>query len=161
MPHPVLFQLNTRVHLNRLARELGKPTTLDDIQDEYLDRLASQGIEWVWLLSVWTTGPKSREESRRSPEWQHEFSNILPDLSQDDIGGSGFAIADYRVSELLGGPKSLARLRERLAKRGIRLMLDFVPNHMGLDHAWMQTHPEYLIQASEEQMQEQIGRAHV
>ena len=52
MPHPVLFQLNTRVHLNRLARELGKPTTLDDIQDEYLDRLASQGIEWVWLLSV-------------------------------------------------------------------------------------------------------------
>ena len=32
----------------------------------------------------------------------------------------------------LGGDAALARLRERLRKRGLRLMLDFVPNHMAL-----------------------------
>ena len=45
----------------------------------------------------------------------------------------------------LGGDAALARLRERLRKRGLRLMLDFVPNHMGLDHPWVEDHPEYFI----------------
>ena len=40
---------------------------------------------------------------------------------------------------------ALARLRKRLAKRGIRLVLDFVPNHLGLDHVWVRTHPEYFV----------------
>jgi hypothetical protein len=53
---------------------------------------------------------------------------ILPD---EDIGGSGFAIADYKVSPELGGDEALKRLRERLHLRGLKLMLDFVPNHMG------------------------------
>src|SRR4029077_4853871 len=29
------------------------------------------------------------------------------------------------------------------------LMLDFVPNHMGLDHPWIEDHPEYFIQGTE------------
>ena len=45
----------------------------------------------------------------------------------------------------LGGDAALARLRERLRKRGLRLMLDFVPNHMGLDHPWVEDHPDYFI----------------
>ena len=49
----------------------------------------------------------------------------------------------------LGGDAALARLRERLRKRGLRLMLDFVPNHMGLDHPWVEEHPEYFIAGTE------------
>ena len=45
----------------------------------------------------------------------------------------------------LGGDAALARLRERLRKRGLKLMLDFVPNHMGLDHPWVEDHPDYFI----------------
>ena len=28
-------------------------------------------------------------------------------------------------------------------------MLDFVPNHMGLDHPWIEDHPDYFIKGSE------------
>jgi glycosidase len=38
-----------------------------------------------------------------------------------------------------------ARLGQRLGQRGLRLMLDFVPNHTGPDHHWVAEHPEYFI----------------
>jgi hypothetical protein len=31
-------------------------------------------------------------------------------------------------------------------------MLDFVPNHMGLDHPWVETHPEYFVGGSEAEL---------
>jgi hypothetical protein len=55
-----LFQVNTRVWLTDLARTSGRPQTLDDIPDEQLDRLASQGFDWVWMLSVWQLGATVR-----------------------------------------------------------------------------------------------------
>ena len=55
--HPALYQINTRVWLTELSRGLGRPATLDDIPDAELDRLAGMGFDWVWLLSVWQTGP--------------------------------------------------------------------------------------------------------
>lgn len=76
-------------------------------------------------------------------------------MKKEDIGGSGFAIADYTVSKELGGEEALARLRSRLKKFGLKLMLDFVPNHMGPDHPWVQSHPEYFVSGTEEGLQHQ------
>ena len=45
---------------------------------------------------------------------------LLPDLKEEDIGGSGFAITGYNVSEQLGGDIALSRLRKRLKDRGIK-----------------------------------------
>jgi glycosidase len=153
--HPVLYQLNTRVFLTQLSSRLGRRATLADIPDSFLNDLAGHGVEILWLLSVWTTGPRSQKESQNNPEWLRHFEQTLPDLQPQDIGGSGFAIAEYRVSDPIGGAKSLKKLRERLSKLGIRLMLDFVPNHMGLDHPWLSSHPEYLIEGTQELLAEQ------
>jgi len=147
--YPSLYQINTRVWLTEIGRGLGRPATLDDIPDAELDRLAGKGFDWVWFLSVWQTGPTGQRVSRTNPEWRKEFQETLPDLCEDDIPGSGFAITGYTVSESLGGDAALARLRERMRKRGLRLMLDFVPNHTGPDHPWVESHPEYYIQGTE------------
>lgn len=146
---PSLYQINTRVWLTELARNLGCPATLDDIPDSELERIAQMGFDWVWFLSVWQTGQAGQRVSRTNPEWRKEFEETLPDLSEDDILGSGFAITGYTVSESLGGDAALARLRQRLGKRGLRLMLDFVPNHTGLDHSWVEDHAEYYIRGTE------------
>src|SRR5262245_41484598 len=124
--YPSLFEINTRAWLNRLSQEAGRPVTLATVDDAILDDIARRGFDWVWLLSVWQTGPASRAVSRGNPAWQAEFRSALPDLTEDDICGSGFAIAAYEVDESLGGKAALAAFRARLATRGLRLMLDFV-----------------------------------
>ena len=147
--YPALYQINTRVWLTGLSRALGRRATLDDIPDAELDRLVELGFDWVWFLSVWQTGPAAQAISRANPEWRREFGETLPDLEDDDIAGSGFAIRSYTVHRALGGAAALARLRKRLQERGLKLMLDFVPNHMAPDHAWVDKHPEYFVQGSE------------
>ena len=150
--HPLLYQVNTRVWLTQLSRELGRPATLDDLPDDALDRIASRGFDWVWLLSVWQTGAAGQRLSRTRPEWRREFAETLDDLSDADIPGSGFAITGYDVHSALGGDAALARLRARLAARGLRLLLDFVPNHTAIDHPWAQEHPGHYIHGREDDL---------
>ncbi|MBN9089098.1 MAG: alpha-amylase [Reyranella sp.] len=146
--YPSLLEINTRVWLRRLSREAGRPVTLATVDDAHLDDIARRGFDWVWLLSVWRTGAASRAVSRSNPAWQAEFRSALPDLTEDDICGSGFAIAAYEVDDALGGTAALAAFRSRLAARGTRLMLDFVPNHTALDHPWVRAHPDFYVQGS-------------
>lgn len=147
--YPSLYQINTRVWLTELSQSLGRVATLDDVPDWELDRFAQLGFDWLWFLSVWQTGSAAQKVSRTNPGWLKEFSETLTDLRDEDIPGSGFAITGYRCHESLGGDAALARLRKRLHERGLRLMLDFVPNHMALDHPWIQEFPEYFIRGTE------------
>jgi hypothetical protein len=152
--YPSLYQVNTRVYLTEVARELGRPATLDDFPDGEIERLAGLGFDWIWLLSVWRTGEAGQRVSRENAAWRREFEDTLPDLREEDIAGSGFAITGYTVHPGLGGDQALGRLRERLRARGLRLMLDFVPNHTGLDHPWVEDHPEYFVSGTESDLEQ-------
>ena len=80
--YPSLFQINTRVWLRRLSSERGKRVTLADIDDATIDGFAQQGFDWIWLLSVWQTGPAGRAVSRSKPEWRAEFNAVYPTSSK-------------------------------------------------------------------------------
>jgi hypothetical protein len=147
--YPSLLEVNALAWVNRLSREAGKAVRLDGIDDSTLDGFARQGFDWIWLLGAWRRSPASRAVSRGNQAWRGEFQAALPDLTEADVCGSGFAIAGYEVEEALGGKAALAAFRARLAQRGLRLMLDFVPNHTGLDHPWVEEHPEYFIRGTE------------
>jgi hypothetical protein len=151
--YPSLCQINTRVLLTNLSRALDRPATLDDVPDEDLDCLARTGFDWVWFLGVWQTGPTGRRVSLENAQWRHEFQELLPDFSDKDVCGSCFAIQSYTVHSDFGGNIALERLRHRLNERGLRLLLDFVPNHTAPDHPWVQQHPGYYVHGTEEQLE--------
>ncbi len=150
--HPLLYQVNTRVWLARLSQELSRQATLDDLPEVELDAIARQGFEWVYFLGVWQTGEAGRQISRANPEWLAAYRQCLPDLTEDDICGSPFAITGYAASAAMGGDEALQRLRQRLKQRDLRLMLDFVPNHTAPDHPWVVEHPEYYVSGSEDDL---------
>jgi glycosidase len=151
-PHPLLYQVNTRVFLQERGTALGRPATLEDVTDAFLDDVAAKGFDWVWFLGVWQTGRLGREISLQDPKLQAECRRDLPDLRASDVSGSPFAITEYRVHSDFGGDTALGRLRERLARRGLKLLLDFVPNHTARDHRWVTTHPAYYVQGREDDL---------
>ena len=112
--NPVLSPVNTRVWLTELSEGLCRPATLDDIPEADLDAAVGAGFDVVYFLGVWQTGAAGPAVSRGNPEWREEFVRVLPDLAEDDICGSCFAVTGYEVAAALGGDDALARLRTRL-----------------------------------------------
>ena len=117
-----------------------------------LDNIGTAWMALFRFLSVWQTGAAGQRVSRANAGWRHEFQETLPDLRDDDIAGSGFAITAYDVHDQLGGDAALARLRARLRARGLRLLLDYVPNHTGIDHPWVQAHPESYVEGTHDDL---------
>jgi hypothetical protein len=151
--YPSVYEINAWVWLNDLSEAGGKPLTLDGVPQAELERIAGYGFDAVWLMGVWERSPGARQVSRSNPEWQAEFRHFMPDYTEQDVVGSPYAIYDYRVDPSLGGDEELAALRARLRESGMLLMLDFVPNHLALDHAWLTLHPERFVQGTNELLQ--------
>ncbi len=153
-PHPTLYEIDTRAWLDMLGRRVqaGAPLTLVEVPDEELDRLKELGFDWVWLLGVWTIGRAGGEVSRAQPGLVRHGRDLLPDYRVEDLAGSIFAVQAYEVAPAFGGAAGLRAIRNRLRDRGMRLMLDFVPNHTALDHPWVASRPDFYVQGSEDDL---------
>jgi len=126
-----LYEINTRTW--KSARDtdgVHKFGGFNSITLHDLKSLKSSGFNSLWLMGIWDVGPKVRAISKRYG---------------DDFQGSPFAIRDYRVSEELGTEKEFDALIDRAHGLGLKVVVDFVPNHMGLDSDWLNCHPEFFI----------------
>ena len=139
-----LLEINTRVWLFEIERRSGTGR-LDAVPESELQAIQDGGFDQVWLMGVWQTGSAGRMISRTRDDWHGELKEALDDLRLEDISGSPYAIKDYVVHADFGGNEALQHFRERLRKRGIKLILDLVPNHLAIDHRWAWSNPEYFI----------------
>jgi hypothetical protein len=142
---PIVYEINTWVWLDDFSRKYGRPVNLATVPEEAWDAFASLGVDALWLMGVWERSPRGVRIARASRRLQRQYELALPDFSPDDVVGSPYSVYRYEVDDRLGGAAGLRLARERLAGRGIRLILDFVPNHVATDHPWVDQHPEYFV----------------
>ena len=146
--YPTIYEINTWVWLSELSARAGTSVTLSSVPAAEWDALAAHGFDAVWLMGVWERSPAGIAIANRNNSLLDDFKRALPDFRQQDNVGSPYCVRRYVVDGHLGGPDGLAVARQELAKRGIRLILDFVPNHVAPDHPWVAEHPEYFVQGN-------------
>ena len=133
MPKTVLVAKSTLVWLYQLSQKYRREIIrLDQIPDEELDELARRGFTGLWLIGLW----ERSQASRTIKQW----------TGNPDAAASAYSLHDYDIAGELGGWGSLANLRDRCFRRGIRLGSDMVPNHTGIDSRWIVEHPDRFLQ---------------
>ena len=89
-----------------------------------LDRIQSSGADVLWLMPIYPIGALNRKGSLGSPYAVRDYRAFNPDYGN---------AADFRA------------LVESVHGRGMKLILDWVPNHTSPDHAWVEAHPDYYV----------------
>jgi len=143
--NPLIYEINTWVWLNDLSKKYDQEIDLSKVPDHEWDFIASFGFEAVWLMGVWDRSPAGIKIALEHEEIVNQFRSVLLDFVPEDVVGSPYCIKNYTVDDHLGGPDGLAAARKELKKRGMDLILDFVPNHVAPDHLWTKENPEYFI----------------
>jgi hypothetical protein len=148
--YPVIYEINTWAWLTELSRRYGKSVDLATVPKEAWDAIASRGFDAVWLMGVWERSPAGISIAMKNAGLREAFGKALPDFSAQDNVGSPYCVRRYVVDAHLGGARGLAAARRMLRERGLRLILDFVPNHVAPDHPWVGAHPEYFVRGTVE-----------
>jgi hypothetical protein len=148
MAHPLVLELNTRCWLRELSESASAPVTLETVPEAEFAAWKGAGFTHLWLMGVWKTGPKASALARAQPGFRALCREAFGTVSDEQISGSPYAIADYVVARRFGGNKGLSHFRQRLRQHGIGLILDFVPNHLGLDHPWLSARPSLFVHAA-------------
>jgi len=149
--YPTIYEINSWVWLSEQSKKSGRHTDLGSVDSAEWDAIAALGFDAVWFMGVWARSPAGISIANKNNGLQSDFRRALSDYGSDDNVGSPYCVRRYEVDEHLGGAAGLSRARKELAARGLRLILDFVPNHVAPDHAWVSDHPEYFIHGTTDQ----------
>jgi len=143
--YPRLYEINIWVWLCDLSRKYRRYISLSSVPANEWDAIAAFGFDAVWLMGVWERSPAGITIASQNKTLLDDFHRALPDFRMDDNVGSPYCVRRYGVDEYLGGPEGLSIARTELSKRGMNLILDFVPNHVAPDHSWVFEHSDYFI----------------
>ena len=148
--YPTLYEINTWVWLSELSLKTGTSVDLSAVPSAEWDAIAKFGFDAVWFMGVWERSPAGIAIANQNKNLVDDFRRSLADFTPEDNVGSAYCIRRYVVDKHLGGAEGLAIARQELAKREMKLFLDFVPNHVAPDHPWVREHPEYFVRGNTE-----------
>src|SRR5687768_1026952 len=89
-----------------------------------LERIETSGADVLWLMPIYPIGTLNRKGTLGSPYAVRDYRGFNPEYG---------TAADFRA------------LVEAVHRRGMKLILDWVPNHTAPDHPWVQQHPNYYV----------------
>lgn len=133
--YPKILEVNTWPWLNELSNIYNRPIKLNNIPIEVIENYFID-FDAIWLMGVWERSPRGRDIAIEHPDLQEEYRTALNYFNTDDIVGSPYSIHYYHVDTQLGGKDGLEEFRSQIAKYNLLLILDFIPNHVSIDHIW-------------------------
>ncbi len=145
-----LHLINTRIWINELKIKYN---------DQALTLSKVPKLEWedlfkkynsFWFMGMYQPSDASRQHCKKWPgSVLYAKNDVNPDT---DIVASPFAIPDYLPNKnIVQDWKEWDLVVDFLHENNKKVILDFVPNHVALDHPWSYSHPEYFIRGEEYQ----------
>lgn len=144
-----LYEINTRVWLQKFNRANAK-ANLADVPAVFWKDLTKKGIDFIWLMGIWKTCDSDIAKYCFDEDLVHNYKRALKDWKKEDVIGSPFAVDSYLINSALGDNKSLLKLKSQLNKKGIRLILDFIPNHFSASSKLLNSNPEIFLSVNKE-----------
>ncbi|HET9057568.1 MAG TPA: alpha-amylase family glycosyl hydrolase [Chitinophagaceae bacterium] len=90
--------------------------------EAHLQRLKDMGVDILWFMPI---TPISKVDSK-------------------GVLGSYYAVADYKaINPEFGNMDDWNLLVKKCHDLGMKVIIDWVPNHSGADNNWLQTHPDF------------------
>lgn len=94
---------------------------------KHLDRLKAMGVETIWFMPI----------------------NPISKVDRKGSLGSYYAVSDYTsINPEFGTLDDFKKVVQAIHDRGMKVIIDWVPNHTGADHRWLKQHPDFYVKDS-------------
>ena len=94
---------------------------------KHLDRLKEMGVQTIWFMPI---NPISQTDRKGSL-------------------GSYYAVSDYTaLNPEFGTMQDFQKIVRSIHEKGMKVLIDWVPNHTGGDNRWLTSHPDFFVKDS-------------
>lgn len=129
----VIYELNTR--------QFSENGTFSEVTAQ-LPRLKKLGVDIIWFMPIFPISEKNRKatgdvlvDNIRDPEERKKYQ------------GSPYAVADFKkVNPDYGSKADFKTMVDKIHSLGMKIILDWVPNHTGWDHPWIESNRDFYTQ---------------
>lgn len=122
--HPAWIMQGNIYEVN--VRQYTQEGTLDAFAT-HLDRLKEMGVQTVWFMPV----------------------NPISQVDRKGSLGSYYAVSDYTaLNPEFGTMEDFKEVVKAIHDRGMKVIIDWVPNHTGGDHRWLTEQPDFFVKDS-------------
>ncbi len=94
---------------------------------KHLDRLKEMNVQTIWFMPI----------------------NPISKVARKGTLGSYYAVSDYTaLNPEFGTIDDFKQIVKTIHEKGMKVIIDWVPNHTGGDHRWMTSHPDFFVKDS-------------
>ncbi|MEO8406447.1 MAG: alpha-amylase family glycosyl hydrolase [Chitinophagaceae bacterium] len=94
---------------------------------KHLDRLKQMGVQTLWFMPV----------------------NPISKVDRKGTLGSYYAVSDYTaLNPEFGTLADFKKIVQSIHSKGMKVIIDWVPNHTGADNRWLTSHPDFFVKDS-------------
>ena len=119
--HPAWIMQGNIYEVN--VRQFTEEGTLNSFE-KHLGRLKEMGVQTVWFMPL----------------------NPISKLDRKGSLGSYYAVSDYTaLNPEFGTIEDFKHVVQSIHNNGMKVIIDWVPNHTGADNRWLTEHPDFYV----------------